>query len=157
MRKRVFRLILLVGFVLSLYGSTAFAQNALQSESLHTVHYEYYEDGSYCVITVEENTALQEGTRAMKTGTKSKAYYDINDVLLFTVHVYGTFSYNGTTATATSASYGYSISNTNWSFASGTASCTGATATAICTFRSTPTNYKTISVSLTCSPTGVLS
>lgn len=157
MRKRVLRLILLVGFVLSLCGSTAFAQNALQSESLHTVHYEYYEDGSYCVITVEENTALQEGTRAMKTGTKSKAYYNNNGVLLFTVYVYGTFSYNGTTATATSASYGYSISSTSWSFASGTASCTGATATAICSFRNTQGTLKTISASLTCSPAGVLS
>ena len=118
-----------------------------------------YPDGSYCIqtIVVERSNSPFFTAASTKAGTKSSRYYSASNVLQFTVTVRGTFSYNGTSATATSAQYGYSISDNAWSFVSGSASCSGATATATCKFRSSPTASKTLSVSLTCSPTGVLS
>lgn len=155
--KKLMRLCLLFIAVLALCTSIANAQDSPQIKRVYTTYYEIYEDGSYSIISIEEIVTSQTGSRATKTGTKSRQYYNANGVLQLTVYVKGTFSYNGTTATATDAMYSYSIANTSWTFISGSASCSGATATATCTFRNTPTNYKTLSVSLTCSPTGVLS
>lgn len=155
--KRIISCMLFIAVVIGLCASSAVAKEAPQSENMHTVYFELHEDGSYCVITIEESVAVQAGSRATKSGTKAKQYYNANGVLQFTVYVYGEFTYNGTTATATYARYGYSIANTSWSFVSGSASCSGATATATCTFHNTLGTTKILSASLTCSPTGVLS
>ena len=118
-----------------------------------------FPDGSYCIttITVEQIVpSVSDGTRYSITGTKSNAYYN-GDNLQFTVSVRGTFTYDCNNAWATSSQYGYHISNTSWSFVSGSSSCSGATATATCTFHNTNGSNRTLSVSLTCSPLGVLS
>lgn len=118
-----------------------------------------YADGSYSVkmIIVESLVKEKDGTRYSTTGTAYEHYYNANNVLQFTVSVKGTFTYDCNNAWATSSQYGYHISNTSWSFVSGSASCSGATATATCTFHNTNGSNKTLSVSLTCSPLGVLS
>lgn len=121
----------------------------------------YFEDGSYCVSTItEELNPLQPSyltaSFKTKTGTKTSKYYNSDNVLCFTVKVTGTFTYNGSTAKATAASYSYSIGNTAWHFSSGKATYSGATATATCVFRHTILK-RTLTSSLTCSPTGVLS
>jgi hypothetical protein len=121
----------------------------------------YFVDGSYCITTVTEykktdyNNAMP--TRATTSGSKQKEYYNSNHVLQYTVAVYGTFTYDGYSASATSSQYGYSISNSIWSFVSGNAYCSGANATASCTFHSPNAGTKTASVTLTCSASGTLS
>ena len=83
--------------------------------------------------------------------------YNANNVLQLTLRIRGTFTYDGTTATATSAQYSYTISQESWKFVSANASRNGATATVVGTFRNSGSYNRTFTVSLTCSPTGVLS
>lgn len=116
-----------------------------------------FSDGSYCVTTVTVLDVSPAGTRSTVTGTKTNKYYNSNGVLQFSVHVVGTFTYNGTTATATESQYGYRIYDSSWSFYNGFSSCSGATATATCTFSFSDGGHRTESASLTCSPSGVLS
>ena len=122
-----------------------------------------FEDGSYCITTITEvrehlKTSFPEaGTRATKTASKTTSYYNANNQLLFSVTVTGTFSYNGSTATASNAKYSYSITDSAWKFVSGSAGCSGSTATASCKFKHGSLYSKTLSVSLSCSPSGVLS
>lgn len=119
----------------------------------------YFEDGSYCVTAISDVQILSSDMdgRTTITGTKTKSYYDTNDELAFSAAVKGTFTYNGTTASAVSSQHGYRIYDTAWSFSSGYSYCSGATATAVCTFSLNSNTSRTLSVSLTCSPTGVLS
>lgn len=116
------------------------------------------EDGSYCIITltVQETPRVRSG-RTTVSATKIKEYYDGNDKLVWSLSVHGTFTYDGTTAEATAARYSYEINDSDWSFKSGSASYSSATATANGTFLYLKLWPNTDSVSLTCSPKGVLS
>lgn len=117
----------------------------------------YLSDGSYIITTTEVVESIQPFA-AEKTisGKKVHRHYNASDELMWSFSVHGTFTYNGTTAKATAASYSYSISNSDWSFKSASASYSGATATATGTFKHGIFSH-TATVSLTCSPTGVLS
>lgn len=121
----------------------------------------YFEDGSYCISTIKEfSTFSSENTRATnqtKNASKQRDYYSAKDELLFSVKVYGSFTYNGTTATAIDAKYTQTVYSNSWRFVAGYANCNGATATATCTFRCSNSYNKTLSASLTCSPDGKLS
>lgn len=154
--KKTVSILLSLALVLSLFPMHVFAADEVPATNSTRTD---FEDGSYCITTItEEESEMQTyATSSSKTGTKSSRFYNSNGELQFTVLVKGTFTYNGSTATATYANYGYSISNTDWTFSSGKASRSGATATAQCTFRLTALYSKTLSVSLTCSPSGVLS
>lgn len=116
------------------------------------------DDGSYVVVTIEYDQA-QDGisyltSKSITSGTKKYTYYDSSNKLLWEFRVHGTFTYNGVTATATGASYSYDIYDSAWSFVKGNATYSGATATG--TFKWLLFSYDT-TVSLTCSPDGVLS
>lgn len=154
--KRFFCGALSVILLLSSLFSMAAAEEAHSETRLSLC---YFEDGSYCVTTISDVQILffDLDGRTTITGTKTKSYYDANDELSFSAAVKGTFTYNGTTASAVSSAYGYRIYKSIWSFSSGYSYCSGATATAVCTFYSSNYNYRTLTVSLTCSPTGVLS
>ena len=121
-----------------------------------------FEDGSYIVITIEcDQLQDQDGVsgladRSIKSGTKKYAYYDGSDTLAWECCVHGTFTYDGLTATATGARHSYNIYDNKWSFLDGNATYSGATATATGRFRRALFPY-TATVSLTCSPNGVLS
>lgn len=121
----------------------------------------YFEDGSYCISTIQEyETFNSENTRTTsqtKNASKQRDYYSAKDELLFSVKVYGSFTYNGTTATAIDAKYTQTVHSNSWRFVAGNANCKGATATANCTFRCKNSYNKTLSASLTCSPDGKLS
>ena len=137
----------------------SFCFSAFAVENPPTVIRTDFPDGSYSIrtVVVVKIYPSSDGTRYSITGTAYQNYYNSNNVLQFTVSVKGTFTYNLENAYATSAQYKYSISNSAWSFVSGSASCSGATATASCTFHLANGPNKTLSVSLTCSPLGVLS
>ena len=122
-----------------------------------------FEDGSYCITTITEvreslKTIFSEaGTRATKTASKTRAYYNSSNQFLFSVTVTGTFSYNGSTATAINAEYSYSLTDSAWKFVSGSAGYSGNSATATCKFKQGTLYSRTLSVSLSCSPSGILS
>lgn len=120
----------------------------------------YYADGSYMVTTIEEveTVSLQAvTTKTTKSGIATQYYYNSSDELMWSFSVEATFEYDGTTATATEADYSYDISSSAWSFKSASASCSGDTATATGKFVHLGLFTNTATVSLTCSPKGVLS
>jgi len=119
-----------------------------------------FEDGTYIVVTIEyaesQSGTLSLTDRSVTSGTKKYTSYDSSDKALWEFRVHGTFSYNGVTASATGASYSYDIYDNNWSFGGGSATYSGATATATGSFKWL-LFPNTVTVSLTCSPNGVLS
>jgi len=154
--KKVFSIVLCFVIIFSSFSIHVFANNSTAKTTVC-----YFGDGSYCISTITEELSLGQSkdakaTTQTKTATKTSSFYDSTGAFCFATKVTGTFSYNGTTATATSASYGYSLGDEGWWFSSGSASYSGATATATCKFRYLLIT-RTLSSSLTCSPTGVLS
>ncbi len=121
----------------------------------------YFEDGSYLVRTVIEIkpdfAVSPTATTSTKSGIATEDYYNSKNELVWSLSVHGTFSYDGTTAEATASRYSYEVYDSDWSFKSGSASCSGATATANGTFLYLKLWPSAASVSLTCSPKGVLS
>lgn len=119
---------------------------------------EYYEDGSYCVTTITCSGAREV---LQKSAKKTKSYYDSDDEVLFSLVVYGTFKYDGTSASCLSSSYTYNVYDSSWSFKSATASKSGATATASGTFvkkvLGITTMTRTLTPTLTCDKDGNLS
>lgn len=124
------------------------------------VQLQKFEDGAYVVVTIEYEQPQQGisyfSSRSITSGTKKYAYYNGSDQLMWEFNVHGTFSYNGVTATATGADYSYKIYDSSWSFVNASASYSGATATATGTFKWL-LFPNTVTISLTCSPSGVLS
>lgn len=120
----------------------------------------YFEDGSYCITVLTEEVPYVStlATNQTKTGTRTTYMYSASNEQLFSLTVRGTFTYNGTSARATNATYSYTVDHGAWGFDNGSANWSGTTATATAKF-----NYllfiqsKTVSVSISCSPTGVLS
>lgn len=117
----------------------------------------YLDDGSYIVTTI---AVLPDDSSARATssisGQKTSEYYNSSNEKVYSLTVIGSFSYNGISATAVDASYDYSIYQSGYSFVSGSARCTGASATASATFKQISASYSA-SVTLSCSANGTLS
>lgn len=148
---KIFAFILI--FTLLIIPFNVFAQDNAETE------FEYYDDGSYAVITVEEEPSFARSST--KTGSKSYTYYNSSDVKQWTVTVKGTFSYTGSSATCTSASVSHTIYNTNWKKDTATASRSGRTATGKFVMKKyfLGVSVKTVNKTLTlsCSNSGTLS
>ena len=119
---------------------------------------EFFPDGSYVVTEIHEEFSrhLPWAARQTKNGSKTHTAYSKDGVKLGSLTVHGSFTYNGTTATAESASYSHTVDASGWSFSGGSSYCSGATATASGTFKCL-FESKTLTVSLRCSASGVLS
>ena len=122
-----------------------------------TVDVVYFEDGSY--LTTELVVYGTPITRASGTvsGQKSATFTDSLGVDQWSLTVYGTFTYDGSTATAISASYDYQIFDSSWSLTSGNAYCSGNKAIAKGTFAYGLFVSQSTTVTLSCSADGVLS
>lgn len=118
----------------------------------------YLPHGVYIVSTIQEGTSYASpySTEQTKSGSKTSTVYSATGKSLYSITVYGTFSYNGSSATAKSSSYSYTDESSLWSFSYGSSSYSGSTATATGTFKSAVTS-KSLSASLTCSASGTLS
>lgn len=143
--------------ILILFCTIALPVSAVSEEEYIIVSQEtiYYEDGSYCIITVKESPMVLTRSGASKSGAKDYQYYAA-DGLGWTLTVNGSFIYPGTN---TGSAYCISASDSSrtyngWSCSSSYATYSGNTATAYGTFTRTAT--KSGSVSLSCSPTGEL-
>ena len=114
---------------------------------------EQYDNGACAVITVYDNTTARGGT---KNGRKDFDYYESGS-LAWTFTVYGSFSYNGSSATCTAASYTYNLSDSNWTRVSGEAYPSGSAAIAKGVMQKKSTGKRVYpTVTLTCTPNGVL-
>lgn len=97
-----------------------------------------------------------EGAKATKSGQKTKSYKNSSGAVMWSVTVYGTFSYTGSSATCTSAARSTTCPGSGWTIVSSSASKSGNTATAKATARYNNSDY-TRSVILQCSVNGTLS
>lgn len=145
-------LILLTGVPMA---SAAAAKNTVQESVTIT----YLEDGYYLVTTLQTyvSPVVSAGAVNQLSGSKTGNLYNGSMDKLCSLTVEGTFSFDGHSSKALSASYSYKIYNVLWSFSSGNADCQGNTATATATFKYLGIQPTTLSVSLSCSPDGVLS
>lgn len=115
-------------------------------------------DGSYIITEIHEEplSTFYVSSEETKNASKTSTGYSVTGDKLYSLTVYGSFTYDGFTACAVSASYSYTVYSELWSFSGGSASCDGATATASGTFVSS-LHSRTLTVSLTCSASGTLS
>lgn len=120
---------------------------------------EYFDDGSYAIITIIEEDNNSRATT--KSGTKAYTYYSSDDEAQWTYKITGTFSYTGSSATCTAVSDSYTIINDSWHMSSHSCSKSGNTASGTVTMKYKVLGITTSTVSrnltLTCSSTGVLS
>lgn len=119
-----------------------------------------FEDGSYIVTILDhvEHVAIAQESRANTVeGTKTSRYYNSSNELMWTFSISGTFQYNGTTAKALASDYTYEIYDSTWSFKSAEAHCSQDYAEATGNFKHLLIFSQSVTVTLTCSPHGVLS
>lgn len=134
--------------------------NATENPQSSLMTITYLDDGSYYVTTITEEKSLTRAS-STKTGTKTTKYVNSSGEVKWQVSVTGTFSYNNSTssctkaiANATSYSSAWSISN---KYANKSSNKATATATAKHIYNTTVLETTTKSVTLSCSPKGVLS
>lgn len=109
-------------------------------------------DGFYAVITVTQGPMTRSGDTVF--GNKSGKVYQ-GSVLVGTATLGATFDISGTTAKAKSANITGTGSN-GWSYDHGNTSLSGNRASGTAYFKNGGTQ-KSITLTLTCSPSGVLS
>ncbi len=155
--QKVFSLLLVLILSFSMFSFGVYANDSSEPEII----VEYYDDGTYSVTEIGCGVVTCAGTTQQVTNYKTRNVYDGNDNKLFSCSITGTFRYDGTTSTCTSANSSYQITDDAWKITSHSASRSGNTATGTFTakkyFVGLPVGTKDISVSLSCSPTGVFS
>lgn len=157
MKRNVFiSLIMTIAVFISCFSMPV---NAAEEDNIVSTSIEYFEDGTYAVITITEET---NNARAnTKTGTKTYSHTAENGETLWVYRVTGTYSYTGTSSTCTSVYDSYNIYNDNWKLSSKSCSKSGNTAYGTVTMKyytlGIATQTITRNLSLTCSATGVLS
>lgn len=119
---------------------------------------EYYDDGSYTVITITEY--ILASTPSLKQGSKTYNHASSgNTVWSYTIN--GTFSYDGSSSSCTSISDSYTINNNSWHLNSHYCWKIGNTAYGSVTMDykvlGITTNSVTRDISLSCSANGTLS
>ena len=118
----ILALVLALAGALNLY---AFAQEA-ELSSPAAIEYEYFEDGSYVITTLYQG----ERTRGTTSGSKTASYINSSNVMVWSVSVYGEFSYTGYSSSAASASGNVTLYGTGASLASNQSFTSGSRAVA---------------------------
>lgn len=154
--KRLFAILLTVAIICCSTFCTSVSASEVTQKTETTI--EYLENGD-CIKTYI--TYYETNSRATtKSGSKTKEYQNSSGETLWSVTVTGTFSYDGTTSSCTKVSHSAVAYSSGWSIKSSSSSKSGNTATADAT-----ATYKllliskdySMTVSLSCSPQGVLS
>lgn len=128
----------------------------------------YLEDGYYLVTDDVQISSDLSGivtySTTTKNGSKTSRLYDADDQLIATFTVYGAFSINsGVSVECTKVTYSQTVSSSKWKFLSATisrnnTSTSKASAVGVGMFKNVNTGKQVnISVTLSCSKTGVLS
>ena len=120
---------------------------------------EYFDDGSYIISVIEDETPGIALLSTTKTKSKVATCYSPSNEALWSVTVIGTFTYG--TSKCTSSSVSAKAYASTWSIASKSASRSGskasATATAVQTLNGYEIQRLSKTVTLTCSSTGKFS
>ncbi len=157
MKKKLF--ITLIMSLAVFFNCFAMSAGAVNEEKIISTSIEYFDDGSYLVTTITEETTNSRANT--KTGSKSAIYTDSDGNTLWTYKITGTFSYTGSSSTCTAVSDSYTISNDDWHMSSHSCSKSGNTANGTVTmkrkFLGVTTNTITRNISLSCSASGTLS
>ena len=162
--KRFITLLLSFIMIITTLSMQVFASKETNNEMAlaedSTVSTEYFEDGSYMIITVTEPDVTLFAT-STKSGSKSASYFNSDDEKEWTITIQGTFSYTGSSSTCTASSVSYTIYDDSWKMKSATASKSGnkAIGNFTCKLYLLGISIKTVEQSLTlsCSSTGTLS
>lgn len=148
--KKLVSAVLLVALALSVSCLPALAYDGQERDEVI-----YLDDGYYMIVSVNEEQPL---TRAsVKSGSKVGNLYNGRDELVAVFTLRGTFTYNGRIAEATSASCSYSIKVSGWKCTASDAYYKGDTAYGEATFEKFLLPDAIAYLTLTCSPSGVLS
>lgn len=155
-------LTMVISFSMGAFAATTADEDAVSSNVDKIAETISYEDGTYAVVeTVIDNNSLKtNGSSAIaatsKNASKTYKYYDSNNNLAWSFTISGTFTYDGSKATASNPSCSSSINVSGWTCTSKSAYCSGASVIGEATFKygGVP---KTIKLTLTCSPSGVIS
>ena len=141
------------------FNCFALPAGAVNEEKIISTSIEYFDDGSYLVTTITEETTNSRANT--KTGSKTTTYSGADGVTEWTYKITGTFSYTGSTSTCTAVSDSYTISNDNWHMSSHSCSKSGNTANGTVTMKykvlGITANTITRNISLSCSASGTLS
>lgn len=143
-------------------STAAAADKVLPAETVRET-VEYFEDGSYAIVIVtEESAPMTRATTYKKTGSKSYTLLNNAGEELWRFTVTGVFTVNeGVSATCTSATYSISITDTAWSNQSASAYASGSQAIGDATFirklLGITVETKSCHVVLTCDAYGNLS
>ena len=132
---------------------------ASEEEKIINTSVEYFDDGSYLIMTTAE--IVNHSRASVKTGTRTYTHKASDDTTLWTYKITGTFSYTGSSSTCTAVSDSYTISNDNWHMSSHSCSKSGNTAYGTVTMKykvlGITANTITKNISLSCSASGTLS
>ena len=113
----------------------------------------HYDDGSYLVISTMEMPETRAGNTT--TGNTKATYYNPSHVLQWTVTLYGSFTYNGSSSNVTiSGSDGWSCTSKS---ADSSGSSAVGSATLIWTLNGSQILTREVSLRLTCDRNGNLS
>ncbi|MGM9521252.1 MAG: hypothetical protein ACI3VB_02090 [Oscillospiraceae bacterium] len=126
MKKRLFAVVMMLTIAF-----TCIAPAALAADDTRLVQTERidFEDGSYCIITIEEDTVMALASTGTNSGNKVYSYYDSDGNINWVAVLNGTFSYtSGVSSTCTNASCSVSIYENEWYTISKSASKSGNTA-----------------------------
>ncbi len=133
------------------------------NESGKNIEIEYFEDGSYVIISIESSMGDKEFSVATTstTATKTYKYYNADNVAQWYVAVTGTFNYGDGMSRCIRSSVSAESYSSNWEIAEKTASKSlhTAMATATAEYYINGNLKETIirEVRLSCSPTGEFS
>ena len=139
--------------------STIYGKIILDSIQYIVGNIEYFDDGSYYEITLQEDLNIFRSST--KNGSKTVTYKSANGTTLWSVTVHGSFSFNGTSAKCTNSTVSTTCPASTWKITSASSSKSGASASATATAKQyisgklSQTKIKT--VTLQCSSSGKLS
>lgn len=122
---RLFSIFLCLVILFSCGASIAFGYNA-EKETTVSVHIQEYSDGSYDVIAICQNDPGYY--RAFTYGSISTSHYTSSNVLVWTVKLFGTFSYNGSSSNCVNAYTTVDFYESGWSVLSESTGHSGNTA-----------------------------
>ena len=155
--KKVLIILVSLTFLLSI-KMDAFANNL---ESSKQVEVEKLDNGDYIETFMESEDSKLITMSAAKTITKTKTaqYKNSSGEVLWSVSIKGTFTYDGKTSKCTSCSHSTTAPSKYWSIKSCTSTKSGnkATATVVALQKGLATNTVTKTITISCSPKGVVS
>lgn len=158
--KKFFGIMLCIAICLMSFSNTSHASNDFSFESQTGAGSDTYVD---IVITNGTPVAYPQGIAGAQTITSTKTAYarDANQNILWYVSITATFIYDGTTAQCVTCSHGAGSNANSWSIKTSSSSFSGNSATATATATHTSplgiSQDYTMSVTIYCSPAGVIS